>query len=284
MPAHAIGSATISFGLVSVPIKLYSTSESRASISFNWLHRKCGSRLKQQYVCPKDGDKVEKDEMVKGYEFSKGQYVIFTPEELKALEEKATNAVDIVAFIPLAAVERIYLDRAYFLGPDKGGDRAYRLLVESLRETGRAALGQYAVRGQQYLALVRPMGDVLVMEQLHYADELKSAAEVPQGETRIKPAELALAKQLIEQSSTDEFHPEEYKDTVRGRVLEAIQQKVEGQDITEEPAEAPKAKIIDLMAALKASLARGPAADDDAPKPARVAEAPAPKGKKRMKA
>jgi len=282
MPAHAIGSATISFGLVSVPIKLYSTSESRASVSFNWLHKKCGSRLKQQYWCPKDDVKVEKDEMVKGYEFSKGQYVTFTPEELKALEEKATNAVDIVAFVPLSAVERIYLDRAYYLGPDKGGERAYRLLVESLKETGRAALGQYAVRGQQYLALVRPLGDVLVMEQLHYADELKAAADVPLGETKIKPAELALAKQLIEQSSTEEFHPEEYKDTVRGRVMEAIQQKVEGQDITEEPAEAPKAKIIDLMEALKQSLAKGPAAED-APKPARAAESRA-KGKKRMKA
>jgi DNA end-binding protein Ku len=283
MPAHAIGSATISFGLVSVPIKLYSTSESRASISFNWLHKKCGSRLKQQYWCPKDEEKVDKDEMVKGYEFSKGQYVTFTPEELKALEEKATNAVDIVAFVPLSEVERIYLDRAYYLGPDKGGDRAYRLLVEALKETGRAALGQYAVRGQQYLALVRPLGDVLVMEQLHYADEIKPAAEVPTGETKIKPAELTLAKQLIEQSSTDEFHPEEYKDTVRGRVLEAIQQKVEGQDITEEPAEAPKAKIIDLMEALKQSLAKGPAAED-APKPARRAAEGGAKGKKRMKA
>jgi DNA end-binding protein Ku len=283
MPAHAIGSATISFGLVSVPIKLYSTAESRASVSFNWLHKKCGSRLKQQYWCPKDEEKVDKDEMVKGYEFSKGQYVTFTPEELKALEEKATNAVDIVAFVPLSEVERIYLDRAYYLGPDKGGDRAYRLLVEALKETGRAALGQYAVRGQQYLALVRPLGDVLVMEQLHYADEIKPAAEVPTGETKIKPAELTLAKQLIEQSSTDEFHPEEYKDTVRGRVLEAIQQKVEGQDITEEPAEAPKAKIIDLMEALKQSLAKGPAADE-APKPARRAAEGGAKGKKRMKA
>src|SRR5262245_3974924 len=283
MPAHAIGSATISFGLVSVPIKLYSTAESRASVSFNWLHKKCGSRLKQQYWCPKDEEKVEKDEMMKGYEFSKGQYVTFTPEELKALEEKATNAVDIVSFVPLSAVERIYLDRAYYLGPDKGGDRAYRLLVEALKETKRAALGQYAVRGQQYLALVRPLGDVLVMEQLHYADELKPAAEVPQGETKIKPAELTLAKQLIEQSSTDEFHPEEFKDTVRGRVLEAIQQKVEGQDITEEPAEAPKAKIIDLMEALKQSLAKGPAADE-APKPARRAAEGGAKGKKRMKA
>lgn len=283
MPAHAIGSATISFGLVSVPIKLYSTAESRASVSFNWLHKKCGSRLKQQYWCPKDEEKVDKDEMVKGYEFSKGQYVTFTPEELKALEEKATNAVDIVAFVPLAEVERIYLDRAYYLGPDKGGDRAYRLLVEALKETGRAALGQYAVRGQQYLALVRPLGDVLVLEQLHYSDELKPAGEVPQGDVKLKPAELKLAVQLIEQSSTDEFHPEEYKDTVRGRVLEAIQQKVEGQDITEEPAEAPKAKIIDLMEALKQSLAKGEAAED-APKPARRAAEGGAKGKKRMKA
>jgi len=282
MPAHPIGSATISFGLVSVPIKLYSTAESRASVSFNWLHKKCGSRLKQQYVCPKDGDKVEKDEMVKGYEFSKGQYVTFTPEELKALEEKATNAIDIGEFVPLAAVDRVYLDRAYFLGPDKGGDRAYKLLVEALKETGRAAVGQYAVRGQQHLALIRPMGDVLVMEQLHYADELKSAGEVPLGEATIKPTELTLAKQLIEQGATDEFHPERYKDTVRERVLEAITQKVEGRDITEEPAEAPQAKIIDLMEALKASLARGGGADQALP--ARAAEESPAKGKKRMKA
>ncbi len=283
MPAHPIGSATISFGLVSVPIKLYSTAESKAAVSFNWLHKKCGSRLKQQYICPKDAEKVEKDEMVKGYEFSKGQYVTFTPEELKALEEKATNSIDIGEFVPLAAVDRLYLDRAYFLGPDKGGDRAYKLLVEALRETGRAAVGQYAVRGQQHLALIRPLGDVLVMEQLHYVDELKAAADVPLGEASVKSTELTLAKQLIEQSATDEFHPEQYKDTVRGRVLEAIQRKVEGQDITEEPAEAPSAKIIDLMEALKASLARGGETADE-PKPARLADDKTAKGKKRMKA
>ena len=280
MPAHALGSATISFGLVSVPIKLFSTSESKASVSFNWLHTKCGSRLKQQYWCPKDEETVGKDEMIKGYEFSKGQYVTFAPEELKALDEKATNSIDISTFVPLAAVDRIYLERAYFLGPDKGGERAYRLLLEALKETGRAALGQYAVRGQQYLALIRPMDDHLVMEQLHYADELKSAADVPAADTKVKPAELTLAKQLIEQTSTDEFRPEQYKDTVRGRVLEAIQQKVEGRDITEEPTEAPQAKIIDIMEALKASLAKGGA---EGPKLARTARAPA-KGKKRMKA
>jgi len=265
MPLHSVGSATISFGLVSVPVRLYSSYESSASVSFNWLHQACGSRLKQQYVCPKDGEIVPRDGMVKGYEFSKGQYVTFTAEELKALEEKATNSIDIAEFVPLSAVDRIYLDRSYFLGPDKGGERAYRLLVEALTDTGRAALGQYAVRGQQYLALVRPQGRILVLEQLHYSDELKSGDDVPVGESPVKDAELALARQLIEQTATDEFHPEQFRDTVRGRVLEAIQQKVEGREITEEPAEAPQAKIIDLMEALKASLARG--GHGDGPKP-----------------
>jgi DNA end-binding protein Ku len=272
MALHSIGSATISFGLVSVPVKLYSSSESRASVSFNWLHQDCGSRLKQQYVCPKDGEIVPRTGMVKGYEFAKGQYVTFSTEELKALEEKATNSIDIAEFVPLATVDRIYLDKTYFLGPDKGGERAYRLLVEALKETGRAALGQYAVRGQQYLALIRPQGKVLVLEQLHYADELKAADEVEIGESPVKEAELALATQLIEQTATDEFHPEQFRDTVRARVLEAIQQKVEGREITEEPAEAPQAKIIDLMDALKASLARGAAAGEG-PKPPKGEEA-----------
>jgi DNA end-binding protein Ku len=267
MSAHAIGSATISFGLVSVPVKLYSSSESAASISFNLLHAKCGSRLKQQYICPNDGEQVARADMAKGYEFSKGQYVQFTAEELKALEEKATNSIDISEFVPLAAVDRIFLERAYYLGPDKGGERAYRLLAEALRTTSRAAVGQYASRGQQHLALVRPMGSLLVMEQLHYADELKDASEVPHGEGEVKPAELDLARQLIEQSATDEFKPEQYSDQVRVRVLEAIQRKVEGQEIIEEPAEAPQTKIIDLMEALKASLTveRGGAAAPGAP-------------------
>jgi DNA end-binding protein Ku len=259
MPAHSVGSATISFGLVSVPVKLYSSAESKGSVAFNWLHRKCGSRLKQQYTCPADGEIVPRDDMVKGYEFSKGQYVTFSPEELKALEERATNTIDIAEFVPLAAVDRIYLGHTYYLGPDRGGERAYRLLVEALTETGRAALGQYASRGHQYLALIRPLGRVLVLEQLHYADELKPVEEVPVGESPVKEAELALARQLIEQSATDGFHPERYRDTVRERVLEAIQRKVEGQDITAEPPEEPQAKIIDLMEALKASLQRGAA-------------------------
>src|SRR5438876_1754311 len=165
MSAHPIGSATLSFGLVSVPVKMFSTGEASAAISFNWLHKKDGSRLKQQYVCAKDGAKVEKDEMVKGYEFSKGQYVIFTPEELKSLEEKSTNAIEVAEFVPAKQVDRVFVEKSYFLGPDKGGERAYRLLTEALKQTGRVAVGQYAARGKQYVVAVRPEANGLVMEQ-----------------------------------------------------------------------------------------------------------------------
>ena len=270
MAARSIGSATISFGLVSVPVNLYSSSESSASVSFNMLHTTCGSRLKQQYICSKEGTVVEKDEIGKGYEFSKGQYVLFSADELKALDEKATNAIDITEFVPLAAVDRIYLDKVYYLGPDKGGDRAYRLLVAALEDTGRAAVGQYSARGKQHLVLVRPMGDVLVMEQLHYHAELRSAADVPRPDTPVKDGELALAKQLIEQTAVEEFRPEAYHDQVRERVLEAIQRKVDGQDITAEPSHAPETKIIDLMDALKASLAKRGASTEQK-KPAKQA-------------
>jgi DNA end-binding protein Ku len=274
MPPRPIASANISFGLVSVPVSLYSASESSANVSFNMLHKKCGTRLKQQYICPKEDVVVEKDDVAKGYEFSKGQYVTFSPEEIKALDEKATNSIDIAEFVPLSAVDRIYLEKVYYLGPDKGGDRAYRLLGEALKTTGRAALGQYSARGKQYLVLVRPLDGVLVMEQLHYQPDLRSAADVPHPDTPVKEAELALAKQLIEQSSTDEFHPENYRDTVRERVLDAIQQKVEGQEITAEEAPA-ETKIIDLMDALKASLAKrgGSAEKKQASEEAEEAEA-----------
>ena len=285
MPPRSIGSATISFGLVSVPVSLYSASESSATVSFNMLHKSCGSRLKQQYICSKEGGIVEKDDMAKGYEFAKGQYVTFTAEEIKALDEKATNSIDISEFVPLNAVDRMYLDKVYFLGPDKGGDRAYRLLGEALKVTGRAAVGQYSARGKQHLVLVRPLDGVLVMEQLHYPAELKPAAEVPHPETPVKEAELALATQLIQQSATEEFHPENYRDTVRERVLDAIQRKVEGQEIT---AEAPPAetKIIDLMDALKASLAKAGSATGERKPAKRVAakeeeqEEPAPRRKR----
>ena len=262
MSAHPIGSATLSFGLVSVPVKMFSTGESAAAISFNWLHKKDGARLKQQYVCSKDGDKVEKDEMVKGYEFTKGQYVVFTTDELKALEEKATGAIDVAEFVPAKLVDRLYLEKAYFLGPDKGGERAYRLLSEALKQTGRVAVGQYVARGKQYLISVRPLEGGLVMEQLRYANEVRSMAEVPIPKADVKKPELQLAVQLLDQASSESFHPERYEDNARKKILEQIQRKVEGHEITEEPTEAPKTQIIDLMEALRASLkAKGTAGD-----------------------
>src|SRR5438477_10299966 len=254
MAAHSIGSATVSFGLVSVPVQLFAAGESKAAISFNLLHKKDGSRLKQQYVCVKDVEKVERSEMSKRYEFQKGQYVTFTPEELKALEERGTGAVEIREFLPAKKVDRIYLDRTYFLGPDKGGERAYKLLAEALEKTKRFASGQYDARGKQYLIMVRPMDGGLAMEQLRYADEIRDIAEVPIPKTEVKKPELDLAIKLIDQAATEEFQPEKYKDNVRERMQEQIERKVEGKQITAEPEEAPKARVLDLMQALKQSL------------------------------
>jgi len=269
MAAHSIGSATASFGLVSVPGQLYAAGESKASITFNWLHKKDGARLKQQYVCSKDGETVERTDMIKGYEFQKGQYVTFTPDELKALEERATGAIDIVEFLPAEQVDRIWLDRTYYLGPDKGGERAYKLLAEALEKTKRVAIGQYAARGKQYLIMVRPMNGGLVMEQLRYADEIRNIAEVPIPKTEVKKPELELATKLIEQAATDEFHPEKYKDNVRERMQEQIERKVEGKQITEEPEAAPKTKVLDLMQALKQSLESEKAEAKPATRPAK---------------
>src|SRR3982750_4590092 len=264
MPARSIGTATISFGLVSVPVNIYSSAESKTSVSFNMLHKKCGSRLKQQYICTNDGETVTRDDTVKGYEYAKDQYVVLSAEELKALEEKATSVIDVVEFVPLAQVDREYLEKCYYLGPGKGGERAYRLLAEALKETGKAALGQYAARGNQYLVLLRPVNGVLVMEQLHYAEAIRATSEVPIPAGDVKPQELSLAKQLIEQTTNEEFQPQKYKDTVRERILETIQRKVDGQDITTaDVTDESGGKIIDLMEALKASLEKTAKPDAD---------------------
>ena len=256
MSARAIASATISFGLVSIPVKIYSSGESSAGVRFNMLHRKCGSRLKQQYVCPQDEEIVPRSEMSKGYEFAKGQYVMFSDDELKALQERATHAVEITEFLPTSKVDPIYFEKSYYLGPDKGADRAYKLLAEALRKSGRSAIAKYAARGKQYLVLLRPMKDALVMQQLRYADEIRSISEVPLGDAVVKPGELKLALQIVDQAVSDKFSPEDYEDEVRNRILVQIEKKVDGQEIVLTPEEEPKAQVIDLMQALKSSLAK----------------------------
>ena len=269
--ARAIAGATISFGLVSIPVKLFAATQASASISFNMLHAKCKSRLKQQYICPTDNEIVHRDDMVKGYEFAKDQYVTFTPDELKALEEKATGSIDIAEFVPLAAIDPVYFDRPYYLGPEKGGDKAYLLLAEAMRESGRAALARYAARGKQYLVMLRPSHDgrALVLQQLLYADEVRSMSDVPLPEGEVREPELKLAMQLIDQIASETFDPTQYRDEVRERIQADIERKVQGQDISQaaEPSAEP-ARVIDLMAALKASLGKG--------KSDRPAAAPAP--------
>jgi DNA end-binding protein Ku len=270
MPARAIGTATISFGLVSIPIKLYTTSESGSDISFNMLHAACGSRLKQQYICTKDGETVDRDQMVKGYEFAKGQYVMFTPEELKALDAVATNAIELTEFVPASAVDPLMVEKSYYLGPEKGGERAYRLLGEAMSQSGLVGIATYSARGKQYVVAVRPFRNGLIVHQLRYADEVKAWSEVPMPDLpEVKPAELALAQQLMAQITHETFDATQYKDEVKSKMLDLIQAKVEGQEITAAP-EAPQGKIIDLMEALKASL--GMAGQGLPAKPAGAAE------------
>jgi DNA end-binding protein Ku len=207
-------------------------------------------------VCKTHGDVVEREDMVKGYEFAKDQYVLFTPDELKALEEKSTESIEITEFVPAGQISREFLSKVYYLGPDKGGERAYRLLSRAMQETGLSALAKYSARGKQYLVMVRPMGEGLAMEQLLYPDEIRPFDEVPLGEGTVKDEELALAKQLIEQAAAKAFEPDKYEDEVRKRLLEQIERKIAGEEITAAPAEEPQTQIIDLMEALKASLAK----------------------------
>ena len=272
MAARPIASGTISFGLVAIPVKMFSTSESEVRVQFNSLHESCGTRVRQQFYCPKDEVVVPRDDMVKGYEFAKDQYVVFTPDELKAMEMAATQSIDIKEFVPLSQVDPLFYEKAYYLGPDKGGAKPYALLSEAMKATGRAALARYAARGKDYLVLLRPFQDGILMQQLRYVDEIRAFDEVDVGDAAVDPAELELAKQLVNQIASDAFSPEEYHDSVRDQVMAAIEQKVAGHEMTFAPQDEPKAQVIDLMEALKASLGE---ADDEAPdverKPARKA-------------
>jgi len=275
MAARAIASLTVTFGLVSVPVKLFSATQSSAGVSFNLLHSACGSRLKQQYLCAKEGVVVERNDMVKGFEFAKDQYVVFTPAELKALEEKGTQTIEIVSFIPLKTVDPIYYDKAYYLAPDKGGSRPYALLARAMREMDRCALARWAWKGKQYMVQIRPSEDGLVLQQLLYADEVRGLGDLEIERADVKPAELALAKQLIEQGATDEYDPKAYIDEVKKRIEAAVQEKVEGKEVTvsAEP-ESGGAQVIDLMEALRASLGKGGAPAQSAA-PAKEGAAPA---------
>jgi len=249
-------SGQIAFGLVSIPVKLFSATEASEKISFNMLHKDCGNRIQQQLFCPKDERTISRDEVVKGYEFQRGQYVLFNEEELKMIEEKATQSIEISEFLPKEAIDPIYFAKANYIAPDKGGERAYSLLTKALEQTGRWALAKYAARGKQYLVILRPLGNGMVMQQLFYPNEIRSMDELDLGDAIVKDNELKMAVQLAEMGAADEFHPENYRDEVAERTRALIQRKIEGEEITSNLVEEPKAQVIDLMEALKRSLAK----------------------------
>lgn len=276
MAARSIGSGTISFGLVSIPIKLY-TATSPKSVSFNMLHKTCGGRLKQQLLCPVDNVIVERSDTIRGFEYARDQYVKFTDEELKALEAARTDSLELVEFVPAETVDFLFIEKTYFLGPDKGGDRAYRLLSEALEKAQRLAVGRFAQRGKDNLVIIRPYKKGLILHECYYADEVRSFDDVETGgDFEFKPIELELANKLIEQLDQDKFEPSRFRDTWADKVREAVEKKVAGEEVQAAP-EAPKAQIIDLLEALKRSVAQvGEAkpAVEKAEKPAKLAKAP----------
>lgn len=274
-----MGSGTISFGLVNIPVKVYSATDSSGKISFNQLHAEKKTRLKQQLYDPESGEVVPRDQIIKGYEFAKDQYVIVTDEELEKLELATSRSMDITEFVPLDTVDPLYFDNGYYLGPDKGAERAYRLLAKALENARFAAVAKYTNRGRQNLVLLRPLSGALVMQQLRYDDEVKKLGDIPIPEASVTDAELALANQFIGALAKPRFDISAYRDEYRERLRSLLDSKVKGETVELTPMPAPQAKVVDLMEALKASLAKagssGPATLTAAAAPAPHASAPA---------
>jgi DNA end-binding protein Ku len=255
MAARAISSATISFGLVSIPVKLYAATQSRA-VHFNMIHATDRSRLKQQLVCDACGETISRDDTVRGYEYSRGQYVVLTEDELKALEQKSDKSIEIEEFVPIAKVDPVYFSGSNLLGPDKGGAKAYQLLVEAMREAGRVAVGRFSTRGRQQLVLLRPTARGLLLHTLSYADEVRGFDDIELPDpVEFKQGEVGLAQQLIDQLAHETFDAGRYEDEYRRAVLEAVDRKVAGQEVVAAPRPEAREQIIDLVAALKQSLA-----------------------------
>jgi DNA end-binding protein Ku len=286
MAARSIASLSLSFGLVSIPVKLYSATESSSSVKFNMLARD-GSRLKQQYVSEKDQAVVPRSEMVKGYEFEKDRFVLFSPEELKALEESSSPSIDIISFIPEKSVDPLFYDKAYLLAPDKRGAKPYALLAEAMRQSHRCALAKWAWKAKQYVVQIRPSEDGLVLQQLLYAAEVRSHKDLDIEKVDVSQGELQLALQLIDQIAAESYDPAQYVDEEKKRILAAIDAKIAGQQVVAStPVETQgTGQVIDLMEALRASLIRkpAPAAKPAAARTAVAEAAAAPKERKSAK-
>jgi len=271
---------------VAIPVKLYSATVASEKMSFNLLRRSDGSRVKQQYVAVADGKLVERSEMVKGYEFAKDQYVMFSPEELKALDEATTHTIDIGQFVPLDSVDPVFFDGTYYLAPDKGGAKPYTLLATALTKSGFAAVGRWVSRGKEHIVVLRPMGEGLALHQLHFKAEVRDLKDLGLESAPVSSAELDLAQQLIGHLAQKRFDPNEFKDEFKARVEAAIARKVQGQEISlaQAPAMAPS-NVVDLMGALRASIeARGVRAEqpvEERKSPRRLATGPGKKSARR---
>lgn len=272
MAARASGSGTISFGLVNIPVKLYSANDSSGKISFNQLHAEKKIRLKQQMIDPETGEAVPREKIVKGYEYAKDQYLIIDEEELEKLELATSRSMDITEFVPLSVVDPLYFESGTYLAPEKGAERAYGLLVKGLEDMKHAAIAKYVARGKMHLILIRPLGNALVMQYLRYSDEVKPLSEIPVPDVKITDAELGLARQFITSLAKPTFDISQYKDEYRERLRDLLDRKVKGEAVDLTPVAAPPAKVVDLMEALKASLARSGAVPAAAPAPAAAEE------------
>ena len=267
-----MGSGVISFGLVNIPVKVYSANDSSGKISFNQLHSEKKTRLKQQMYDPETGEIVPRDKIIKGYEYAKDQYIVFAEDELDQLELATSRSMDITEFVPIETVDPLYFESGYYLGPDKGAERAFKLLTAGMEDMKHAAIAKYVRSGKQNLILLRPSGPGIVMQMLRFADELKSQGEVPIPEATISDAELGLARQFIQQLAKPKFEPGQYKDEYREKLKDLIERKVKGETVTLTPVAAPVAKVVDLMEALKASLAKQGATPAPVAAPAAVEE------------
>ena len=252
MPPRSIWNGAITFGLITIPVRLYGAIEEK-DISFNQLHEKDNGRIRYKRVCAECGEEVSYDEIVKGYEFEKDQYVVFTPEELERIPSDSVKAIDIVNFVDLDKIDPVYFQRPYYVAPEPTGIKAYKLLEEALEETRKVGIAKITLRDKERLATVRVKDGMLVLETMHWPDEIRPADfEELEKQPKIQPKERDMAKSLIENLSED-FNPEEFVDEYRERLESAVQAKIEGKEVAVTPEKAPT-QAMDLMEALKASV------------------------------
>jgi DNA end-binding protein Ku len=254
--SRPIASLSISFGLVAIPVKLYSAVVPSERLAFHLLRKSDGSRLKEQFVAVNDGKQVARADMVKGYEFAKGKHVAFTAEELKLLDDATSPSLEITQFVPLESVDPVYFMATYYLLPDKGGAKPYALLSTALREEQRCAVGKWMSRGKEHVIIIRPAGKGLALHQLHFGAEVRDLKDLGYEPATVTQPEVKLARQLIEHLSAKRFDPNEFVDEHRARVLQEIKKKIHGKEIslTEAPAEKPRDNVVSIMDALRASI------------------------------